>query len=416
MSPSARKLLWLVIGAGLIARLVVAFTTYGVVFDVDAYGLVRTSLGHDLLHVYSDTNRWPYPPGYFLWIAASAGIEGLSGLHFSDLVQVPPILADGALAWLVQDYLGHRGATERTRLAAAALVALGPAFAIVSGYHGQIDSLAVLPGVAGLVLWERKPQWRRRALASGLLIAAGALVKTVPLVLLFALLPSARSRREAVSLVGAAVVPVVLALAPFALADPGGVETALRYHGVPGVGGISLLVQPDLARVWMNEVPVAATGVTNALFHFGGAITGAVVLAVGAFLFRYRPRAVEGAALLNLALWAFGINFFLQYVIWGFPFLIMAGYLRQVAAAQALMLPATVLAYLRPWESAAVAPAYVVASLALWVAWVVGFVLLARRIAQTYPPRPWSLRSSRPGPGAVGTGLRASSRATNSGR
>lgn len=387
MSTAGRRRLWALIVAGTAARAAVAFSTYGVGFDVDSYVLVREALADDPLHLYGDVGRWPYPPGFFLWILAVQPLEGATGLLFTDLVQVPAILADAAIAFLVQDYLGRHGAGERRRLAAAGLVALGPAFLVVSGYHGQIDSLAILPALLALAVWER-PGARRRALAAGVLIGLGGVVKTVPLIVLLALLPRSRSLREGTILVGAALAIPFLATIPFAIADPDAVGDALRYRGVPGVGGISLLVQPNLARTWMNEVPVEGSDLTFLLLDWGGAVTAAVVLGVAAFLFRRRPGAAEGAALLYLAVWAFGINFFLQYVIWGFPFLLMAGYVREVALAQLAMIPAIVLVYLRPWEAPAAAYAYVPASLALWGASVAGFVLLARRIGRAGPPHP----------------------------
>ena len=386
MTARGRRLLWTVIGLGLAVRLVVAFTTYGVRFDVDAYSIVRGGLADDPLHVYGDFGRWPYPPGYFLWILAAGRLEGLTDLSFSDLVQLPPIFADVAIALIVQHALGWRGASERTRLAAAALVALGPAFLVVSGFHGQIDSIAILPALVGVLLWTRT-EHPQRAVAVGLLIGIGGLLKTVPLVAVLALLPWVRSWREgAVLLVSAAALPV-LAFLPFAVADPDGVLQALRYRGVPGVGGISLVAQPELARAWMNESPVDVSWLTYALIDIGGAITVAALLALAAYLLRFRPGPVEGAALVYLVLWAFGVNFFLQYVIWGFPFLLIAGYVREVAAAQALMLPAMVLAYLRPWESEVAAWIYAPTAIAMWVASVLGLIALAGRGASRQPAR-----------------------------
>ena len=379
------RAVWALILAGTLLRLALGLSTFGVAFDVEAFGLVRDALqGPEPLQAYGESDRWPYPPGYFPWILLADLLDGLAGLSFTDLVQIPPILADAGIAWLVQWYLGQRGHGPRARVAATALVAFGPVFFAVSGYHGQIDSLAILPALAGLVVWERMPG-SRRAVAAGLLIGVGACIKTVPLLVVLALLPWARSPREAVTLVVSAAALPVLAFVPFALADPDGVATALRYRGVPGVGGISLLVQPNLARTWMNEVPVEGSGLTVALLDLGGPLTVLVILAVGAFLFRHRPPPAVGAALLYLAVWAFGINFFLQYVIWGLPLLLMAGYVREVAAAQALMLPALVLVYLRPWEAELAAWLYVPASLALWAASLAGFVLLARQVGR---PRP----------------------------
>ena len=385
MTPRARRILLAMLAVGVAGRLAVAFATYGVSFDVNAYSIVRGGLFEDPLHVYGDFDRWPYPPGYFAWILAADWIEAVAGLEFSDLIQIPPILADAAIAWLVQDELGRRGAAEPARLAAAGLVAFGPIFAVVSGYHGQLDSIAILPALGAVILWGRLPAGPRRAILAGLLIGVGAAIKTVPLVALLALLPWARSLRDAALLTASAVAIPLLAFAPWALADPDGVRTAVEYRGVPGAGGISLLVQPELARNWMNEAGVTGTGATYWLHDHGGAITAAVVLAVGAFLFRRRPDPAVGAALLYITLWAFGINFFLQYAIWGLPFLLVAGYLREVALAQLLMLPAIVLVYLRPWEESAVATVYAVASLALWVAAVAAFVLLGRSVLRRGP-------------------------------
>jgi uncharacterized membrane protein len=221
----------------------------------------------------------------------------------------------------------------------------------------------------------------RRALAAGALIGVGGLLKTVPLVVVLALLPWARSHRERALLVGSAGAVFTLGLLPFAIADAGGLSRALDYSGVPGVGGISLVAQPNLARAWMNEAPVLPSEITLALIDYGSVIPAIALAAVALFLLRMRPEPVVGASLVFLALWAFGVNFFLQYVVWGFPFLLAAGYVREVALAQLLMLPALVLVYLRPWESSTAAWVYAPASIALWVASVAGFWLLGRRIA-----------------------------------
>jgi len=131
-------------------------------------------------------------------------------------IRLAPIAANLGIAFVVQDFLGQRGAERSTRLAGAALVAPGPSFLVVSGYHGQFDAVAFLPAVLALTLWER--DLPRRALWAGLLIGLGGALKTVPLLLLVALLPSVRTRREAAVLVGAAALPVLAALAPFAIA------------------------------------------------------------------------------------------------------------------------------------------------------------------------------------------------------
>ncbi len=129
---------------------------------------MRHALTSHPLHMYSlvnghPYNRWPYPSGFLPWILAADWLTRHIGHHFDGWVQLPQIFADAALAWFVQDFLRLRGCSERLRLTAAAVVAFGPSFFIVSGYHGQIDSLAILPAVAALYVWERSPPGVRRA-------------------------------------------------------------------------------------------------------------------------------------------------------------------------------------------------------------------------------------------------------------
>src|SRR5207248_4644933 len=128
--------------------------------------------------------------------------------------------------------------------------------AAISAFHGQIDSVAILPAVAALSLWDRRPADGAAPIACGLLLGIGGALKTVPLLVLFALLPSARSRWEGAKLTGAALVLPVLSLVPFAASDFSATFKALRYRGLPGIGGLSLVVQPRLARAWISQHPV----------------------------------------------------------------------------------------------------------------------------------------------------------------
>src|SRR5581483_1664230 len=240
--------------------MIVAFTTHGLRFDLDSLFLVDYALRAHGLHVYHVINapglyRWPYPPGYFPWVLATGWLSRASGLAFHELVRTLPILADAGIAWLLTVGLAWRGYSERARLIAAALVMAGPVFFVVSGYHGQIDSVAILPSLAGFLVWSR-PGARRgvqRAIVAGLLIGLGAAIKIAPAVVVLALLPSAEGWRARAALLASAIVVPALALAPFAIADSHGVGRLLAYHGGPGAGGLSLAVQPDLAHFWISS-------------------------------------------------------------------------------------------------------------------------------------------------------------------
>ena len=384
--------LWLVILTGVAVRLVLAFATDGSEFDMGSLRLVDEALRDDPLNIYTDANvelsaagvdfthyRWPYPPAFFPWILGSTSLEARTGLSYHALITLPSIAADAALAWIAYAYAAGRDASERTRLAAAAAVSLGPVFIAFSGHAAQIDSLAILPAVIGLLVWERRTS-TRGAIAAGLLVGLGGAIKTVPLVMLLALLPSARSRREAAALVGAAVAVPAALLAPFAIADADGVTGLADYAGAPGLGGISLLVQPDLAGKWLEDTLRTLSGPSQELFDHGSALSGAALLAAGGVLLRFRTPPRVAAVVVWLTVWVFGAGFFFQYLVWGLPFIVLCGWLRAAVALQAVVLVPLLLFYLRPWDGDWPELVYVPLMVAVWVAMAVGLARLVRRL------------------------------------
>ncbi|HXA41979.1 MAG TPA: glycosyltransferase 87 family protein [Candidatus Solibacter sp.] len=343
---------------GTVARIVVGFLAEGVATDIAAYRSVLNVLTSDPFHVYSIVNsqqvlpgifvfRWPYPPGLFPWILASGGLAGLTGLPLYGFLKLPAILADAALALVVQDFLGSRGFAERQRLLATALVAVGPSFAVISGYHGQFDSLAILPAVLATCYWATAGS-RSRGPVAGLLIGVGAALKTVPGLTVMVLLPSARSWRERATLVGAAVAVPVLTLTPFALADPPGVLRLSKYTSLPGFGGPSLFVQPGFARVWLDGATVQLGEPTLWLVRHGATVTLVGLLGLTAWMAYRRTPPLDAAVLLWLSLYVLGPGFELQYLCWGLPFLLLAGHLRLAAAIEALFLVPTLILYGHP--------------------------------------------------------------------
>jgi glycosyl transferase family 87 len=371
------------IAGGSAIRLAVAFGTVGIGFDIDSYGVVAQRLNEsNPLHLYADVNaqvlRWPYPPGLFPWVLFADAVAHHSPLPLHGVVQLPGIFADAGLAWVVQAYLGDCGADERPRLAAAGLIAAGPSFAIVSGYEGHFDSLAILPAATALLLWERRGPGRR-AFVAGVLIGVGATIKTVPLLILFPLLVRASSRREASLLAAAALAIPLLLIAPWVLVEPDATIKSLRYTGVPGIGGLSLFVQPDLADAWLVSNHFHASGLTQALADARFSVTASTLAAVVVVLARKRPEPAAGALIASLAMLTFAPFFGPRYLTWALPFALMAGYTREVVLLQAIAFPAAVLLAGRTWSQEWVAPLYFALMSALFVAMLVILVRLTRR-------------------------------------
>jgi hypothetical protein len=334
------------IAAGTVGRIVWAFSSYGVAPDIDALQLVANELRSDPGELYP-TGRWPYP-GAFLPLAVLADVVADAlGIPFHGVIQIPAILADAAIAWVVAGALLPRFG-ERTAVAGAALVAASPIFILISGYHGQIDAVAVLPALAGVLLWVRGVP--NRALWAGLLIGLGAAVKQPPLFLVLALLPGAAGWREGGRLVGAAAAVPLVSILPFLVLDPGGtVEGVTANRGVPGFGGLSAFLQPDLTRFWATlGAGVEPNGAVELVTDAQNWIVGAAVLATGLMLWRRRVEPLHGAVLIWLVVYATNPNFAFQYLIWGLPFFIAAGHLRATLALTTVATPPAVLLLIRP--------------------------------------------------------------------
>jgi Glycosyltransferase family 87 len=388
MVPLRRHALWIIGGVGFAVRLILAFGWFGN-GDLLTFALVAERTEHDPLHPYAGNVTgvlYPYPPGYLLWLVGALELARGTGLPFHGVAQLLPILADTAIAFAVYIYLGWRGASEGGRVAGFALVMLGPAFIAISGYHGQLDAVAILPGVLALMAWERRPR-SRRAFDSGLLVGLGAMIKTVPLLLVLPLLVTARSIKEGAQLVAAAGGVVLLSSLPFLLAEPEGYREVLSYTGVPGRGGLSVVADPVFAADRRLSPGLGVLGVPNELADWisraGGPITLIVLLALGAFLIRYRPAPIDSAVLLWLAVFAFSPNFLLQYLVWALPFFVMAGYLRETAVLQLALVPVLVITYLGVNAMTVfLADAYVAMMICLWVFWVVALFTVVRRVVR----------------------------------
>lgn len=340
-----RRAVLALIAAGTIGRIVWAFAAEGVAYDIESLQVVANAMQGDPLEVYA-SERWPYP-GAFLPLAALADVVADAlGLPFHGVVQLPAIAADAAIAWVVWRALLPRG--ERMALAGAALVALSPVFVLVSGYHGQIDSVAILPALLGVLAWVRGVP--NRALWAGLLIGLGAAVKQPPIFMVLALLPTAVGVREGARLVTfAAAVPLVSIL-PFLVADPSTtIEGITANRGVPGFGGLSAFFQPELTRYWATlEQGVGPNGAVEFLTDAQNWIVGVAVLATGALLVRRRVEPFAAASAIWLVVYATNPNFAFQYLVWGLPFFIVGGHLKRVALLTAVATPPALLLYLHP--------------------------------------------------------------------
>ncbi len=363
------------IAAGAVVKVIVAFATYGQQFDIDSLALVNAVLrSPHRLELYEIGSRWPYPAGYFPFDYLAGSFAYRTGLPFHGVIQLWPIAADCAIAWLVQDELGRRGYGERPRLVATALVALGPMFLLVSGYHGQIDSVQTLLALGAVLVVAREG----RPWVAGLLLGAAIAVKSPPVLLPLVLVPALPTWRARTQLaVPALAVPLLVTL-PWLIGDFHATRSALTtYGGVPSLGGYSLIVEPSLVDAFLFGERLEPGATVRWLTDHQNLIVGLGALLAAIIARRRQLPVVTAVCLLYLAVWSFNPNGAYSYVLWGIPFLLVAGYLREVAVLQLVLSVPAAIVYSRTAEHW-LKPPYLTVLIGVWVATVVWFIRFAR--------------------------------------
>jgi uncharacterized membrane protein len=255
-------------------RLVPILVADRVVVDVERYQRVGRHLLDVSPNPYETKRLYPYPP---LWAPFEAGAEWLSrhGVgSFPINVKLPVLFAD----LLIVIALVAAGRAGRAPPAAAWIYAAHPVSVLVTGFHGQFDSIALL-----FVLLALDALARGRRDASALLLAAAIGTKSFPVLLVpFLAFAGAATWPRALRFAILALAPVALVLLPFAIADlPALRRELLAYSGIADFGwtgfvrGVTWLATGDLARSEARFWPVASMA-SKVLFL---AAWGAVILA-----------------------------------------------------------------------------------------------------------------------------------------
>jgi hypothetical protein len=333
-------------------------------------------------HVNAEDRDYSYPPGYLPFLLAADWLSTTSfvfGLQFHQIIRLVPTAADIALAWIVQARLPAE--RHALRALAAGTIALGPSFVASSGLEAQLDSVAILPAVVAVLFWQK--EIARRAVWCGLLIGIGVAIKTTPILVVLALLPTAVSVRESLRLLSATALVPAISLMPFVLVDWTGTSNTLEYAGYPGAGAISLLVQPSLGSHYLGDYDFSSAYLFPQ--QWGWLLTAGGLAITVALCLRSRLAPVQSAAILWLVVYATSINWFPQYLAWGLPFLLMSGFVLPIVTAELLLAPALLLTYaggLVVWQPPAhwLGPLYTALLDILWCMAAAGAVVLLRRL------------------------------------
>jgi len=245
---------WAVILAAAAAfgcKILLALKTYGTndVYSLEQLLEIWRYLGTDLFRIYPGANN---PPSMLYLLACEQALAHLTGLPFSFWFHVPSILADAGSLWLVWRLLESRLGEPSVRWALI-MTALAPASILISGFHGQNDSLMMFFLLLAVYLVEKQ-----RTLAAGAAFGLSLCVKVAPIIAIPALLfyqdgetGPGHNRKGALNrflhrkwlTFFAATGAVVLAVwFPFVMADPRALlRDLLGYKSGLGHWGISYL-------------------------------------------------------------------------------------------------------------------------------------------------------------------------------
>lgn len=307
--------------AALLVRAAVSLVQDGAAFDV----LVSyRSIGDRVLHgsdVWSgDTESLAtYPPPIYAWWAIAALVPDAHPHIFAAVVRAPFWIADAGLAVLLVRLLpGQLG------VRAGWIYALSPAVIAVPTLHGQHDPVTDLLLVIGVVMLAT----HRHEVRAGLVIGLGVAIKQWPVFFLLPLIAAVR-RPRILPFLAAVAAPVLVAYAAYGITHPhdatqGFVDVVTYRPHREGLG--TSLFMPSRANGGVFTA-------TNIVVTLGAG-------AVGALMVRRGWSLVDAVAVDMLLLVGLSPTVSDQYLMWAFPFLLLAGRLRTAALLGAGLLPA----------------------------------------------------------------------------
>jgi hypothetical protein len=312
MTPGAAATPWMPMTAALLVRLAAILASDRVVADVLRYRRLAVHVLDVSWNPYQAARLYPYPP---VWVWVEAGCEWLArhtGLSFAVLVKLPVLAAEIAIVALLARWAAERGGALRW---APWIYALHPVAVLVSGFHGQFDSLALLA-----VLIAARASERGRHDAAALALAAGIALKSFPVLAVPVLLLRVTGAAARVRFLALATLPVAVLLLPYVAHDASAVARELfGYGGVADFGWIGAW----RGLRWVTEGTLTRG---EARFH-GPLIAAAKVLFLAAYAAIAARMARRDAVTAILAVFVAFETFYgalsAQYLLWVIPLAVL---------------------------------------------------------------------------------------------
>ena len=303
-------------------KLTIAYNTIGTNDAVFFYGFAKVLSQHSLEWTYQHSRYFNHPPltAYYLrgiyFVTEQRWCQDL-GVHFPFLLRLPGIIADFLVVLVL---LRITKTCLRIPTWALALFALSPVSLMVSGFHGNTDSVMVLPLVCAVWM-----SLQSRPMLAGLFFALSCQVKIVPLLLLpaFVLFWLSQGRvRE--FLIPAAITTALLWLEPLLNFPVLFAKNVLAYGSYWGMWGITYCLRltglPEFSRVSFFDLELAQTLVITVL---------KMTIVIAALVMAWQRRNARGLAFVETLALTWLMFFILapgvcpQYLVWLAPFILV---------------------------------------------------------------------------------------------
>jgi hypothetical protein len=239
-----------------------------------------------------------------MWLTNSTGI------FFPFWLRLPAILADSASLWVVSRIFARRLDEPSIRWTLL-LLAVSPVLILVSGFHGNTDSVVILFVLLSV--------WFTADRASGAALGAAMCVKVFPLIVLPVLFFYRPGLRRRARFLASAAAVIVVGWSPYLFEQPAAIlHQVIGYQSRYGSWGLSWLA---------SHLTFIRDGWNNA-FRQKGAYAVMAVITIAAFAVNRSRKKPSAYAQVGCALFFFlaaSSGFGVQYLAWLVPWTVGLG-------------------------------------------------------------------------------------------
>jgi hypothetical protein len=305
-------------------RLIPAVLAYGT-SDVSTWELLGRLLLSGENFYATQLHNWPV-----LWIyfcAAAVLIHDATGLPFFTLIKLPPIAADAAIAFVLYRLSARTHPSPRRASTIGLTYALNPVSILISGYHGQFDSLMLAPTLlACSTLSNQLTKSRKTQLGAALALGLGIWFKPVPLLLLPILLPRLATWRDRALFTVLAAAPAALGTLPYFVRWPTdvaanffGYSSWFGQWGYPVAWMVVEYVRNGTIPWWLPDQAFVSRPL-HLMYLAGRFILVAALVGAWWLIYRRRIELLRAVSAIFAVFYVATSGFGVQYLLWIVPF------------------------------------------------------------------------------------------------